>query len=76
MLYCRESGRKIRSMRLSKSGNNYYIGLTKQLNGLGVMLEIDPPFTMVRKAWCFEVAFLWFKFWYVRERRKPVAIRK
>lgn len=60
---------------------NYYAGASKKFIGLGVMFEIDPPYTNVRRAWMFELRLGWFKFWYIKEKKsraksapKPVGM--
>ena len=47
---------------------NYYIGFTRRLNGFGIMLEFDPPYSWIKKEWVFEIRILWFLFWYVKEK--------
>jgi hypothetical protein len=34
------------------------------------MFDLYPPFAVKEYAWTFEVRLIWFKFWYVREKKK------
>jgi hypothetical protein len=47
----------------------YRSGFTRKFHGLGIMLEIDPPWAMVRKSWQFELRLGWWYFWYVKEKK-------
>lgn len=61
---------KIWKMPKGRMRRNYFIGFMRKFDGVGIMLHIDPPYTTVRRSWCIEIKMGWFKFWYVKEKRK------
>lgn len=48
----------------------YHIAFTKEFNGFGVMLVMNPPYAVIEKAWSFEIRLGWFLFWYIKVRNK------
>lgn len=48
----------------------YHIAFTKKFNGFGIMLVMNPPYTILERLYSFEIRLGWFLFWYIKEKKK------
>lgn len=52
---------------MRKRGRNFvlYCGFIKRFQGVGIMLDLDPPYAMREEYFEFELRLLWFKVWWI-----------